>query len=175
MLFPGSLMNPLLKKISVFLLLAMLLAPLSYTCIFQAKQARVQRKMKKQLQVNMLHHLVMAQEDLRWVKPGKEILVGDQMFDIKTISYRNDGTVYITGLFDHEESFLYAQLNKNRKEETNKNNRQLVQLFQLMQALPDNHPEQDNFSLPLAFQRPLYSEDLLPPPFHSILTPPPQS
>ena len=168
-------MNPSLKKITAFLLLAMLLAPLSYTYIFQAKQARVQHKMKKQLQGNMLHSLVMAKEDLRWVKPGKEILVGEKMFDIKTIGYRADGTVYITGLFDHEESFLYAQLKKNRKEETNRNNQQLVQLFQLMQALPDNHPENDSFTLPFALQRHRHSENLLPSPIQTILTPPPQS
>lgn len=168
-------MNPLLKKITTFLLLAMLLAPLSYTYIFQAKQANVQRKMKKQLQGNMLHSMVIAEEDLRWVKPGKEILVGEKMFDIKTIEYRADGTVYITGLFDHEESFLYAQLKKNRKEETNRNNQQLVQLFQLMQALPDNHPEQDHFTLPLVLQMPADTENQLPSPFQSILTPPPQS
>ena len=175
MLFPGSLMNTLLKKITVFLLLAMLMAPLSYTYIFQAKQVRVQRKMKKQLQGNMLHSLVMSKEHLIWVKPGKEILVGDKMFDIKTIGYRADGTVHITGLFDHEESFLYAQLKKTRKDETNRNNRQLVQLFQLMQALPQNLTEQDSSTLPIALQRPRYSENLLPSPFHSILTPPPQS
>lgn len=174
-MLPGNLMNTLLKKITTFLLLAMLLAPLSYTYIFQAKQASVQRKMKRQLQGNMLHSLVMAREDLRWVKPGKEILVGEKMFDIKTIEYRRDSTVYITGLFDHEESFLYAQLKKTRKEETNRNNQQLVRLFQLMQALPDNQQEQVSYAPVFALQRPPYAENLLPSPFQSILTPPPQS
>lgn len=170
----GQSMNLFLKKIFTFFLLAMLLAPLSYTFIFQARQTRVQQKMKIKLQGNMLHTLVMAKEDLLWVKPEKEILVGEKMFDIKTIEYRTDGTVYITGLFDHEESFLYAQLKKSRNEENNRNNQQLVHLFQLLQAAPDNHPQQYSFTVPSSVQRPLYSENRLPSPFQSILTPPPQ-
>lgn len=168
-------MNPLLKKISAFFLLAVLLAPLSYSPVFKARQARVQRYMKKQLQGNMMHHLVMAREDLRWVKPGKEIMVGEKMFDIKTIEYRADGMVFITGLYDHEESFLYAQLKKNRKEENNRNNQQLVQLFQLMQALPDRFTEQDHFSHSVAQQWPRHTGQLLPSPFQSLLTPPPRA
>lgn len=174
MSIPVRLMYPLIKKITTALLLAILLAPLTYSYIFQAKQADVQRRMKKQLQGNMLHSLVLAKEDLHWVKPGKEIMVGEKMFDIKTIDFRNDGMVHITGLFDHEETFLYAQLNKNRKEETNRNNQQLIHLFQVMQALPEQQPEPVCFSNPLAQAHLLSSQDHLPSPFRSILTPPPQ-
>ncbi len=170
----GKPMNPILKKITAALLLASLMAPLSYSYIFQLKQASIQSRMKKQLQEKMLHSLVLVKKDLHWVKPGKEIIVGERMFDIKTIEYRDDGTVFITGLFDNEETFLYALLKKNRKEETNRNHHQIIQLFQLMQSLPDPPYEQE--LTPGAQGNPysLFTANLFPSPFSAILTPPPQ-
>lgn len=168
-------MGSIVKKIITGLLLAIVLAPLSYHFIFQAKQQSIQHRMKEQLEEKMLHSLVLSKDDLHWVKPGKEIVVEDKMFDIKTIEYRENNTVFITGLFDHEETLLVRQMKKDLEEENTTNNRQLVQIFQLMQALPDAQPEQQDSPGLLVAQQHFFNEALLPSPYKMILTPPPQS
>ena len=168
-------MGSITKKLITLLLLAVMLAPLTYNFFFQANQQHIQHRMKKQLEENRLHHLVLSKHDLHWVKPGREILVEDKMFDIKTIEYRENNTVFITGLFDHEETLLVRQMQKDFEKENSRNNRQLVQFFQLLQALPDAQPDQYQIPELLLSHRYFFNPTLLPSPYKLILTPPPQS
>ena len=123
----------------------------------------------------MLVTISMSKEDIHWVKKGKEILVKDRLFDIK--SFRTDGnTCFITGLFDDDETALIKTIENNQRGEnaTGKTSRIFVQLIQTLQTL---FFESDNQEQTLTIKQTppgLFNDDGLTEPFKDILTPPPQ-
>lgn len=168
-------MSVAFKKIAAFFLLVLLLAPLSYMFIFQAKQLSIQHRMKKALEGSLLQTLIIPAGDLVWVKPGKEIMLDQKMFDIKTIECKADGNAHISGLFDHLETGLLAQMKKNWKQENTRGCKLIVQLFQLLQSFPDNSLAAV-IAPGIITRQPLIADsELLPSPCKSIPTPPPQA
>lgn len=168
-------MKPILKLISTILLLVLVLEPVISPFVLQLHQLSVQHKMKERLEEEMLHTIIIAKTDLRWVKPGKEIVLGENMFDIKTMTDRGNGTLLITGIYDFEETLLVDHIKKSQQDDTANSNKQLVLLFHLIQALPGDEPEQ---AIPVQFisrNRYCTGEDALVSPFRNILTPPPRA
>ena len=92
--------------------------------------------MKEELEQSLLQELVIPTGELQWFKPGKEIVVDNQLFDIKSIRYSEDGNAYITGLFDKEETILVYQMKKDGDEQNRNSSRQVIQLFKMIQSLP---------------------------------------
>jgi len=123
----------------------------------------------------MLHTIIIAKTDLRWVKPGKEIVLGENMFDIKTMIDQGDGTLLVTGIYDFEETLLLGHMKKSQNDDNANSNKQLVLLFQLMQALPGDEPEQDIPVQLISRNRYCVDVDALLCPFKNILTPPPRA
>ena len=168
-------MKPVLKLISTILLLVLVLEPVISPIVLQLHQLSVQHKMKERLEEEMLHTIIIAKTDLRWVKPGKEIILGENMFDIKTMTDLGNGTLRIAGIYDFEETLLLGQMKKSQQDDTANSNTQLVLLFHLMQALPGDQPEQDIPVQLISLNRYYTGEDALLFPFKNILTPPPRS
>jgi hypothetical protein len=165
----------LVKKIAACFLLAIVLAPLGYTFVFQAKQQSIHHYMKEQLEEKMLQTIVLNGEDIKWFKQGKEIVVDGKMFDVKSARYRDDGVVLFTGLFDEEETLLMKQLRQKQQEENTKGNKQLVQLLQLAQSLPGEDPA-DGCTWQIISANPFAAyTPSLPNAYTRILTPPPQT
>lgn len=163
-----------IRKIAAVLLLVLILAPMSYTFIFRAKQQAIHHSMKERLEEKMLHTIIVAANNIHWVRPGKEIMTEGRMFDIKQTTPLPDGTVQFKGLFDDEETLLTRQLQQKQQEDNSKGNKQIVQLFQLMQALPESAPEKSSDQISHAGFQPAFDMALLPSPCKNILTPPPQ-
>ncbi len=131
--------------------------------------------MKEQLEEKMLHSIVLSIKDVNWFKPGKEIVVEGKMFDVKSATYRDDGTIVFTGLFDEEETLLVKQLQQKQQDENTKGNKQLVQLLQLAQSLPGDDPAGEcNWHIITANPFAVYTPSLLNA-YTTILTPPPQA
>lgn len=168
-------MSVLPRKIAAVWLLVLILAPLSYPFIFRAKQQAIHHKMKERLEEKILHTVILAANNIHWVRPGKEILVGGRMFDIKQTKILPDGSSQFKGLFDDEETMLTKQLLEKQREDNTKDNKQIVQLFQLTLGLPESTPEHSSDQLSLARYQPARDMSLLPSPCKDILTPPPQS
>ncbi len=130
--------------------------------------------MKEQLEGNMVHSITLSNNEITWARKGKEIIVGDKLFDVKSISYKENGTVVITGLFDKEETALLQDLQKHQQENNSRDAKQLAQLFQLLLSLPE--PLQDNndcFTVAVNRQYILTTSSPLSA-FRTIPTPPPQ-
>ena len=113
------------QKITSFFLLAIILAPLSYMFILQSRQQQIRHRMKEELEQSLVQELVIPTSELQWFKPGKEIVVDNQLFDIKNIRYSEDGNAYITGLFDKEETILVYQMKKDGDEQNRNSSRQV--------------------------------------------------
>lgn len=157
-----------------FILLVIILAPLSYSFIFQARQQRIQHRMKEELEHARLHHIIIPAAKLHWVKEGKEILVEGKMFDVKNITFKQDGNAYISGLFDEEETALVGQLKKDFEKERRTGSKEIVRLFQLVQSLPEPIASAPPVSAIVSQDKSSPGPEALPVVYTNILTPPPQ-
>jgi len=129
--------------------------------------------MKRELEAGKLTTITLKADKIYWVKKGKEITVGEKMFDVKKALSNSDGTVTFTGLFDDEETLVKQLLKKSQEENNSKSSGQLLQLFRMMQSLPEN------MGCIIAKKNPPIEEyfisgiSYLPSPFISTPTPPP--
>ncbi|HMK24898.1 MAG TPA: hypothetical protein VK483_02635 [Chitinophagaceae bacterium] len=161
------------KRITTYLLLLLAALPLVYTLFIGIPQKVIQHRMKEKLETQLLHSITIAKKDVHWIKDRKEIWVNGRMFDIKS-SHLQNGVYVFSGLYDEEETALLEQIQKDQQNNSS-NNKQLVQLFQLLQSFYNN-PQEEIVSpgnipggkfIPEA--SPLASQ------FISIFTPPPQA
>ena len=90
--------------------------------------------MLERLEHSNLEELAIAKKDVRWYKEGKEIVIGRDLFDVKSSRIKNDSIVF-RGLFDKKESLLKKnidQLIDYQNKSTSSNNLTAAQLlFQL--------------------------------------------
>jgi len=130
--------------------------------------------MKHRMEEQSLHTVVLADQDINWVKKDKEILVGDKLFDIEFIQHANGSTTFY-GLYDEEETHLKSLFNENWKKNMAGQNKILIQFFQLLQG---NFYDQPDAGVLVADKLPYIKTPASPKiinPFRSILTPPPQA
>lgn len=161
------------KRAATYLLLLLAAMPLVYTLFMGIPQKTIQQKMKRRLETQFLHSISVPENEIQWIKDGKEIWVNGRMFDIKSSALRN-GVYVFSGLYDEEETALLEQIQKDQQN-NNTNSKQLVQLFQLLQSFYNN-PQEEIVSpenIPgikfIPDASPLASQ------FISIFTPPPQA
>jgi hypothetical protein len=58
--------------------------PLVYTLLIGIPQKAIQIKMQERLETNHLRTITVPENDIHWIKDGKEIWVNGRMFDIKS-------------------------------------------------------------------------------------------
>lgn len=163
------------QKITAYFLLVLILAPLSYMFLLQNRQQSIRQRMKTELEQSLLQDLVIPAGELVWFKPGKEIFVDNQLFDIKSIRYSQDGNAYISGLFDREETILVHQMKKDWDEQNKNSSRQVVLLFKMAQSLPgDCQLNTDSIFIEINSRNIAGAPSLLSG-FNTIITPPPQA
>jgi len=98
-----------IKKVIAFSFLVVMIMPMLIILMLLLQQRHVIHKMKEKLESESLHTITLNKKDINWVKQDKEILVGNELFDVKTIKEEND-RVHFTGLFDHEETTIEKSL-----------------------------------------------------------------
>lgn len=164
--------NKLLRIIATgFFLLAA--APLFFSSLFLLKQHAARQKIKEKLETGALQTLILPEKDLLWVRKDKEIRVGGELFDVKSIIKQND-KVIVTGLFDDEETEieqLLGHLSGSRSIITH----MLLNLFSFLHHI---FPGSLGFELLNTIFLPMqYFIDFIPflPELpHCVITPPPQ-
>lgn len=170
---PVDMLKTATKKSISYLLLFLAAVPLLYILTFKFQQHAIRQKMKSRLEAHVLHTISIPEHQVHWIKNGKEIKVNGKMFDIKSFQTR-DGVCVFTGLYDHEETALRNQLQKEQ-ENNSSNSKQLTQLFQLLQSFyNDSHGE---FFFPdhLTGSDMIKDNTRLLTQFISIITPPPRA
>lgn len=103
------------RKIAVVGLALLIAMPLVLTIGVLVKQKIIQFLRQERLETEQLQTIILAEENIHWIKNGKEILVAGKLFDIKYFEKRNSMAIF-TGFFDEEEDGLYDQLIKMAKD-----------------------------------------------------------
>ncbi len=166
-------MKPIHKKITSLFFILPGFAPLLFIIIFSVKQQAIRHRMKERMENQLLHGITLIDNEIHWLKEGKEILVNGKMFDIKSIS-QNNGLTTFYGLYDEEETQLKTVFEKGCKKKIADENMLLSQLFQCLHGF---------YFIPAATSpflsgKQLHEVSLNSPKiqsrFKTILTPPPQ-
>lgn len=148
--------------------------PLLFFVFTEIKQQAIQHNMKQLLETKMLQVVVVAENNIHWVKKGKEILINGRMFDVKSIYKGSHGKIVFSGLYDDDETLLVNEVQKKQQHANNTGSKLLSQLFQLLQVIPGNQSEEfSKLSIPSNNNFPKF-EQRLSTQCIAILTPPPQ-
>lgn len=122
----------------------------------------------------MLHTITLSENNVQWIKEGKEILVNRRMFDVKRFEHSGNGKIIFTGLYDDDETLLVNQVKKNQQNDNNTGGRLLAQFFQLLQVTDDN-TSGETFTISFSSNNYFPGNEHRPTSqFIAILTPPPQ-
>lgn len=91
--------------------------------------------MKEKLEQDIpLHSIAIADNEVVWVKKGKEIRVNGKMFDIKTAK-SNNGLTTFTGLYDEDETLLKKQLAESWQKKSSGNEQILSHFLASLQNI----------------------------------------
>lgn len=166
-------MKTTLKKTTSLFFILPGFAPLLFIIFFSVKQQAIRHRMKERIENQSLHNITLANNEIHWVKKGKEIRVNGKMFDVKSITCKNGLTTFY-GLYDEEETILKTVFEKGCKKSMTADYMLLGQLFQCLQGVYFI-PTSNN---PIFSVKQLHENSLTAPKiksrFKKILTPPPQ-
>ena len=127
-----------IKKITSFLLLLCLAAPVFFYAGFVIKQHNIRSSMKKQLKQQLLQTVTVAKNNIVWFDDGKEVSINGKMFDVVTAKEKGNSITF-TGLYDTDEDKLHNTLNKamQQKNKQQPANNLLLKMVSIQAAAPD--------------------------------------
>lgn len=108
------------KQIIAFLFLLIVAVPLFVSLKFILEESLIQQAVEEKMNTVELQSVTVSKADIVWIRAGKEILVGNKIFDVKDFKTK-DGVVTLTGYFDTEETALLSAY-KNYTEKNNQDN-----------------------------------------------------
>lgn len=161
-------------KITAFFSLLVITMPLLCLLSLQMRQVHVRLKMKEKLEHSFLQSITLDKKNVQWVKPDKEIRIGNKLFDVKHYRIENE-KIFLTGLYDHEERLIEDQI-KDLGSNTNPQSKSLIleKIFQLLQSFFSSELSFTDFS---TISHNNYCEYFYNHPaslYKNVLTPPPQ-
>jgi len=99
------------KHISLFLLVLTGL-PLFISCLLAIEQSFIRHEMLEKLENENLHMIILHEDEVRWEKKDKELVLGSTLFDVKYSIKKNNAIIFY-GLYDQEESRLLKRIDDN--------------------------------------------------------------
>lgn len=109
------------RKITAFGLLLLLAIPLFFSVALLVKQKLVQHLREERFDTELLETVVVSPGEFYWVKKGKEVIIGDKLFDVE--SYQTEGNkIVLTGFFDVRESSLVQHIKELAKQDDKSSN-----------------------------------------------------
>ncbi len=111
----------LTKKISFFILFIAVTAPLFLSAVFLAGRIVIQHEMKEKMEKENIITIDIPENNFRWHKKNREIIVNGKMFDVKSL-VKVDNIYQVSGLFDEQESILNEELKKMNEEKDGRQN-----------------------------------------------------
>ncbi len=160
------------KHITSGFMLVLAAMPLVYILFVRFQQQSIRKNMNERLETEVLQTLAVPENNIIWIKKGKEILVNGRMFDIKSTHLQN-GVYVFKGLYDERETALLKQLQKNQQNGSSEN-KLFVQLFQFLQSFYHNQQPEFAFCENMDFENFFAKTPSLHSGFVTILSPPPQ-
>ena len=161
------------KILSLFLIILGML-PLIFSLTVILRKQQIRHEMKERMEKSLLHTVILDEDKVVWMKPGKEIFVDGRMFDIKK-SEKINGKIVFQGLYDEEETALKKNIDNSMKNHRSSQQSLLSNLFSLILGAY-HHTSDTDVPVLISFteKKPAivhhWSQPIL-----SILTPPPQN
>ncbi len=97
----------------------------------QIKILLVRNDAKERLEKEHLQIIHVAAKDIQWTQKGKEITIGDRLFDVKEFSHDDNGYV-LKGIYDDEEFALDIKLKDAWRQQHSNNTLILLKYFQFL-------------------------------------------
>jgi len=97
--------------IGSLLLLLLVILPLASIIFLQLWQLYVKYEAKERMEKAFLETIVLQKDQFYWEEEGKEISIGGKMFDVKSLTVR-DNSFIITGIYDEKETAINSMLSK---------------------------------------------------------------
>jgi hypothetical protein len=160
-----------IRTIAAICLLVGFSLPMLSPVVLQLKQVHVQREMLEKLEKQQLVNIRVKANIVQWVKPKKECVLGNEMFDVKKIVVDGDDLV-LTGLYDAKEKELKRMI-RQQSEQQSKQSKKTVQLFSAL-ALPVNAANVVLSTAGTGVLKSLFRQSFYHSPFLGFLTPPPR-
>jgi hypothetical protein len=133
--------------------------------------------MLERLEHSNLEEITLAKKSVRWYKKGKEIIIGNSLFDVKSSTLKTDSITF-TGLFDEKETLLKKNIDLLTEHQNKHSTSDNLSVAQLVFWLWDNINEEYNLlhpvNDPIIYKDWRYKENLLIA-FISPLSPPPKT
>ena len=166
-------MKNIKKNICFFLLLLLTLPMLVAFCI-EIKIKLVQHEMLEKMEQTHLQVISVDANQVQWKIKNKEIIIGDQLFDVKYAVYEGS-KVNFYGLFDREESRLENIIEKSMSgNESSKEIKKITRFLLQLQYLK-NHTNQFSIDLLLADHKFILKNiDIVSNQYLKIIAPPPK-
>lgn len=168
-------MTAQLRKISVLSLLLIAMTPLVYLTILPIKQQWIRNKMEEELQEKAGHTVFIQENELHWIRPGKELLIEGKMFDVEKMVRLNNGLIKLTGLTDDEETTLLRHLEKNQEEDNMAGKKAFSFFFSFQLAMPEQNNTDTDYQSGTRIQHTRFNDHIIPCTDADIITPPPRA
>jgi hypothetical protein len=144
----------------------------SFTVIIRKQQLR--HEMREKMEKSLLQTIMIDEDKVVWIKPGKEIFVKGKMFDVKETE-KKDSKIVFHGLYDEEETALMKNIDNSLKKQSTSLQNLLNNLFSLLLGVYTNQNEV-NYSVDvLSTEKNSGINQIWSQPTLKILTPPPQA
>ena len=132
--------------------------------------------MTEKLERLNLEKITIATKEIRWFEKGKEIIIHNTLFDVKTTVVKKDSTIFY-GLFDEKETLVKNRVDllvEQQNNQSTSNKLSITQLiFQLWYCVLDVYNLSPPSGTTLVVNTVTYREDLIEI-YASPLAPPPK-
>lgn len=103
------------KVVSLFLLVIILVSTVGYFPVFKLEQWKIRTSMKHKIEakipLRLLHVIKFSDyEEIKWIREGKEFMIGDRMYDIVRTDPKNSLKFYC--IDDIQETKLFSNLSE---------------------------------------------------------------
>lgn len=119
------------RKITSFGLLLVLTMPLFFSVVVLLKQKIIHHLREQRFETELLKTVIVSPGEFHWVKKGKEVIIGDKLFDVK--SYKTDGNkIVLKGFFDVKESNLVQHIKDLAEQDDESNSPFNIRVLKLL-------------------------------------------
>ena len=119
------------KYILFIVLAVIILIPVVAPFLAELEIYTLKNTVAERLEKQHLQTLLITAAEIHWVKTGKEIVIGNRLFDVK--EYHANGTsIIVTGVFDDEETAVQKQVEDIWRKQKDKQGIFLLKVFQVL-------------------------------------------
>lgn len=163
-----------IRYIPVFTVMVVVTLLEATPAVLQLRILWLKHRAAKRLEQACLKTIYLSNKEIRWEEAGKELRIGERLFDVESYHQTKQGLV-VAGLFDDEETSIEAKANAFWEKEAPQQAGFLVKYFQLLNGICLTQNTWRFCALPFGENN--YPDTLLcsiKPVYLSIPSPPPQ-